>query len=493
MEQPRPALPTRAKRSSANEAHRLGPDAAVDLPQGLHDLAAGAGPDVLAAACRHDPTSSRHAQFVSSDVPDGPSRTLRVPRRGSLLERIDRQAGPVVVNDLRQPRSAEERALHDLGMRALVAIPVAIPQWTPGAIVFACRSVRRFDALTVGALLDSVEAWASREVVAAAPEDGTDAVQETEVGEETVVGESAEFLEICRLIAVVAKRDTTVLIQGESGTGKELLARTIHRYSPRGDRPFVRVNCAALAESLIESEMFGHRKGAFTGAIDTHKGRFQVADGGTLLLDEIGNMSLAGQAKLLRVLQEREFEPVGQSAPIKVDVRIIATTNVDLEKAIRRGGFREDLYYRLAVVPINVPPLRRRHRDILPLAEHFLRETARKRGQKAPELSGEARALLAGHDWPGNAREMRNAMEYACVVARGAAIEIADLPRSIRGDDDDGNGKPSLSLRERMTRYERELVLDAVQRAGGVRKEIARLLDIDPRNVSYFLKKHGLR
>jgi transcriptional regulator with GAF, ATPase, and Fis domain len=310
---------------------------------------------------------------------------------------------------------------------------------------------------------------------------------------ETIVGLSAETLEICRLIGIVAQQDATVLIQGESGTGKELVAKTIHRYSRRADRPFVRVNCAALTETLLESEMFGHRKGAFTGALYSHKGRFETANRGTLLLDEIGNMSLGGQAKILRVLQEREFEPVGQSSSVRVDVRIIATTNVDLEKAVSQGQFREDLYYRLAVVPIAIPPLRQRRDDILPLAEHFLGGSLLALAKPAMTLTRDIEEILLAHRWPGNARELRNAMEYAALVALGTEIRAEHLPKSVTSGAAQRDNSIHAGLRERVKSYEREIVLDALQRARGVRKDVGKILGIDPRNVGYFLGKHGIR
>ena len=468
---------------------------ALRVPEEALEAARRVGSDILTGIVCWESGQRKRALFL----PPAPEASadgrapVRIASNRSLLASVEGQPSPLVVNDLTESRFEEEQELFRDGICSYVAVGVEAPGLGPAAVVFASRAVRRFDAVTIGALLGAVEEWIQGGDASASSEAAPDEPEILPTAGETVVGESEQFLEICRLIAIVARQNTTVLIQGESGTGKEVLAKTIHRYSARAERPFVRVNCAALAETLVESEMFGHRKGAFTGAIYTHKGRFEMADGGTLLLDEIGNLSLAGQAKLLRVLQEREFEPVGQSASVKVDVRIIATTNVDLERTIADGGFREDLYYRLAVVPITVPPLRERRKDILPLAEHFLSRSLVDHGRPPVRIADEAREVLLAYDWPGNARELRNAMEYSVLVARGAEVRAEHLPghvgagRAAAGDRHDG------TLRERMLRFERQVVLDAFQRAGGVRKDIARILGIDPRNVSYFLRKHGIR
>ncbi len=448
------------------------------------------GDDIAVGLACPDPGSARHTWFLVPSMNETVGAPLHVRRGQSILGGVLQRRGPLVVNELGNPRFEEERAMAADGFRSYVALRNDTAQRGPAAAVFASRSPRRFDAVTVGALVGYLEEPGARPSSADAL---GDVAQSVSGGRDTVVGESEAFLEICRLIAIVARKNTTVLIQGESGTGKEVLAKTIHRYSDRAERPFVRVNCAALAESLVESEMFGHRKGAFTGAIATHKGRFEMADGGTLLLDEIGNLSLTGQAKLLRVLQESEFEPVGQSSSVKVDVRIIATTNVDLEREIRSGGFREDLYYRLAVVPIRVPPLRDRRKDVRPLAEHFLGRAVVDLGKPALELAPETMERLMAYDWPGNARELRNAMEYAALVARGGRILPENLPSQIDGGNGEPHDRDDGTLRERMQRFERRVVLEAFERAGGVRKDVAKILGIDPRNVSYFLRKHNIR
>ncbi|NJD08251.1 MAG: AAA family ATPase [Methylococcaceae bacterium] len=248
----------------------------------------------------------------------------------------------------------------------------------------------------------------------------------------TIIGQSSQIREVCRLIGAVAKSDATVLIQGESGTGKEIIASAIHAHSNRSRGPFVKVNCAALSETLLESELFGHVKGAFTGAIRDRRGRFKQADGGTIFLDEIGSMSPAGQAKLLRVLQEREFEPVGSSTTQPVNVRVIAATNVDLRKATALGQFRKDLYYRLNVFSIPLPPLRQRKDDLLLLAQHFVARSAQTVHKDVRGLAPETRPLLLRHDWPGNVRELENAMEHAVIVEAGALVQPESLPIDLR-------------------------------------------------------------
>jgi transcriptional regulator with GAF, ATPase, and Fis domain len=233
---------------------------------------------------------------------------------------------------------------------------------------------------------------------------------------------------VFQLADQVAPQPTTVLLTGESGSGKEVIARFIHRRSPRDNNAFVAVNCAAIPETLLESELFGHEKGSFSGATQTRRGRFELADGGTLFLDEIAEMGVGLQAKLLRVLQEQQFERIGGDRTMTVDVRIIAATNKDLDRSIANKSFREDLYYRLNVFPIHIPPLRERRDDILPLAESFLMRLSARIGKQKPSISGEAGELLRGYDWPGNARELANAIERSLIVSQSGSIDIEDLP-----------------------------------------------------------------
>jgi DNA-binding NtrC family response regulator len=299
-------------------------------------------------------------------------------------------------------------------------------------------------------------------------------------GERVVVGQSAAMQHLFALAQTVAATDSSVLIVGESGTGKEVVARFIHAESPRKDRPFVTVNCAAIPPNLLESELFGHRRGAFTGAVYSRRGSFELANGGTLFLDEIGEMPVEMQAKILRALEEREIKRVGSEDSIAVDVRIIAATNKDLEQEIKAGRFREDLYWRLNVVQLVVPPLRERPEDVVPLARHFLALYGQELKKSVPDFSGEALEALTRYDWPGNVRELRNAVERAIIFAdAGKPIRLAHLPPQIHPEPSREGAPPSKlfrTLREMELQYIRE-VLEA---CGGNRTRAAEVLGVSP-------------
>ena len=304
---------------------------------------------------------------------------------------------------------------------------------------------------------------------------------------EGLVGSSEAMRAVQKTIGMLADNNATVLISGETGTGKEVVARAIHDHGHRGRRPFVAVNCAAIPAELMESELFGHVRGAFTGAVHDRAGAFRDADKGTLFLDEIGDMSIATQAKLLRALQERVVTPVG-GKPAPVDVRVIAATHRDLRQRVRDGGFREDLFYRLHVIPIHLPPLRERIADIVPLAEHFLRQVSGKR------LAAEAAGLLVGHAWRGNVRELKNAMERAAALARGDLISASDLdfidnPRAIERDPAEW---PEEDLPSATARLEAMLVRRALEKSHGNRAEAARLLGIHRQLLYAKIKRYGL-
>lgn len=303
----------------------------------------------------------------------------------------------------------------------------------------------------------------------------------------SIVGQSEQIRAVCRLIGLVAQADATVLIQGESGTGKELVAQAVHSYSRRSNRPLITVNCAALTETLLESELFGHKKGAFTGAMQDRKGRFALADGGTIVLDEINSLSLSGQAKLLRVLQEKEFEPVGDSTTVRVDVRVAAITNADLTKEIHEGRFREDLYYRLNAFPLRLPPLRERKADIPLLARHFLQQSTAALKKQILEIAPEANALLIDYAWPGNVRELENAIEYAVILEKGSVLTPFSLPDKLQS-----KMRRRRSLKERLESVEKQIIIEALHTSNGVRTRTADLLGIDRRNLGYFLQKHAI-
>jgi DNA-binding NtrC family response regulator len=306
-----------------------------------------------------------------------------------------------------------------------------------------------------------------------------------------IVGRSRAIQDVVGTARRVAESRSTVLITGETGTGKELVARAIHNWSKQRDMPLVRVNCAALPETLIESELFGHVRGAFTGAMANKKGRFALADGGTLFLDEVGTISLTAQAKLLRVLQEREFEPLGSERTVKVDVRVIAATNRDLRKLVGEGQFLEDLYYRLNVIPISVPPLRERREDVPTLVEHFIRTHAVRAGKPVAGIAPAALAVLVDAPWPGNVRELENAVERAVVLSRNTVLQLDDVtlvsPRPEASDR-----LPSLNLKGNLDWTERETVRHALAASGGVKKDAAEAMGISQRALSYYLSKHRL-
>jgi DNA-binding NtrC family response regulator len=311
---------------------------------------------------------------------------------------------------------------------------------------------------------------------------------------EAPLGDSPGWRRVMDMVAAVAATDSTLLLTGESGTGKELLARLAHGLSPRAAGPYVRVNCAAVPLEMWESEFFGHRKGSFTGAGADREGRFQLAHRGTLFLDEVGAMPQAGQAKLLRVIQDGEFDRLGDERPTRVDVRIVAATNSDLAGEVAGGRFRSDLYYRLNVVRIEVPPLRDRPDDIHLLAARFVAEIAGRLGRQPPELGPEILDRLRAYSWPGNVRELRNVIERALILSPRGGLEALDVAPYAASAPAAGESDPTgeLNLRGALTRLEKDLVREAVRRSGGVRKEAARLLGIDARNLGYYLRKHSL-
>ena len=307
-----------------------------------------------------------------------------------------------------------------------------------------------------------------------------------------IISQSAEMTEVLSRAARVAASKATVLIQGESGTGKEQVALAIHAASPRKDGAFIAVNCAALPETLLESELFGHEKGAFTGAVQQVKGRFERADGGTLFIDEVGDIPPGVQVKLLRAIQEHAFERVGGVETIQVDTRIVAATNRNLEKLVKDGTFREDLYYRLNVVSIFIPPLRDRRSDIAPLIDHFLKKFSEENHKRIKGVSREALDLLMKYDYPGNVRELENIVEQAVVLTRGDIITREDLPFSVQEKHSEGE-LPSGNLEERVAAYEQKLIREALRKTAGVQTKAAALLGLSERNLRYKMKKHGMK
>lgn len=309
-------------------------------------------------------------------------------------------------------------------------------------------------------------------------------------GPDVIIGQSKSMKKVEELVQKVGPTDTTVLISGESGTGKELVARAIHRYSSRKGKPFVAVDCGSLVENLFESELFGHVKGSFTGATATKYGRFELANGGTLFFDEIGNISINIQTKLLRVLQEREIMKVGSSQVIKVDVRIVTATNDDLQKAVKAETFREDLFYRLSVVPIILPPLRERRDDIPLLANYFLKKYNTKRMKNIKAISGQAMKALVDYDWPGNVRELENAVERAVVLAENDVVKSSDL--LYYGLSVETDSRSDMNKTQRLVDVEREYIVKTLEMFSGHKGKTAKALGIDRKTLRAKLKRYGI-
>ncbi len=315
------------------------------------------------------------------------------------------------------------------------------------------------------------------------------AEREEEFNHYGIVGRSRVMQDVISKAELVAESRSTVLITGETGTGKELVARAIHDRSAQRARPLIKVNVAAIPETLLESELFGHVRGAFTGAMTSRRGKFALADGGTIFLDEIGTMIPALQAKLLRVLQEREFEPLGSERTERVDVRVIAATNRDLRQLVAEGKFQEDLYYRLNVIPIHIPPLRERREDIHVLVEHFVRKHAQRLGRRFERIEDRVFKLLEDYDWPGNVRELENAVERAVVLSRGPGLgaDAVSIPGAVAAQ---AGSLPSLRLHQNIEWTERETLRRALEASGGVKKDAAELMGISQRALSYYVAKY---
>ncbi|NTV61098.1 MAG: sigma-54-dependent Fis family transcriptional regulator [Chlorobiaceae bacterium] len=314
-------------------------------------------------------------------------------------------------------------------------------------------------------------------------------------GFQGIVSQSSAMDQVLNIAGRVASSNAAVLITGETGTGKELVAKAVHFSGSRRDKPFIVVNCAALPETLLESELFGHEKGAFTGADRMRRGRFELAQGGTLFIDEVGEIPLSLQVKLLRVLQEKTFERVGSSTPLEADVRIVAATNRDLESMIRQGSFRADLYYRLNVVSIRIPPLRGRREDIPPLVDAFLQRFSKENGKQITGISREAMDALMKYSWPGNVRELENIVQQSVVLSRSSTITRDDLPIRVSEPHPEGSGPEVMqgSFTEKVEAFEQAMILGALKDAGNIQTRAAEMLGISERHLRYKLKKYGMK
>ena len=391
-------------------------------------------------------------------------------------------------------RNVESLAASEV--RSLLCVPLSVFQRMIGCIYLdSTNSANRFHE-------DHLQLMAAVAGVSAVALDNARRVQwleeenqrlSTEVRQEqSLVGDSPRMKDVYQFLARVGPAESTVLIGGESGTGKELAARSLHLNSRRCNKPFMAINCAAIPENLLETDLFGHEKGSFTGAVGQKKGRLELADGGVVFLDEIGELAPTLQVKLLRVLQEREFERVGGTHPIKIDVRLIAATNRDLEAAVRKGEFRQDLYYRLAVVNLTMPPLRERREDIPMLTRHFIQKDSKRCKIKPKPVSREAMAALVNYEWPGNVRELENAIERALVMGSSDMVLLEDLPESVVEQNSPAEmheGKYHASVKE----FKKQLIVDAVEQTGGNYVEAAAILSVHPNYLHRLIRNLGLK
>lgn len=441
---------------------------------------------------------TRLADVLTQALIDLGYRALPAGTVAEALEILARETVDLVMTDLRLPGADGRSLLHQVRQR-----------WpdTPVIMITAFASVRdavelvkegAFDYIAKPFEIEDVAATVARALRLSEVVKDNERLRgelEGRYSFEQLIGTSPPFRRVIEQVTEVCESKATVLLTGESGTGKEVVARAIHYNSPRRKKPFVALNCAAIPENLLESELFGHVKGAFTGAVGNRSGRFAAADQGTLLLDEIGDMPIMIQAKILRVLQERAFEPVGSSQTQYVDVRLIAATHVDLRQAVAEGRFREDLFYRLNVFPIELPALRDRRDDIPALAAHFLAQFSEELGKRVVNFTPVAIDAMLRYRWPGNIRELQNCIERAVIVARGPTIDLPELPRYLFEDNsrpDDGTKLPG-DLDRELESIERRYITDALNQTGGVQVKAAALLGIAERSLWHRMKKLGIK
>ena len=426
------------------------------------------------------------------------ARTVEVSN--TVVRQVVGERSAVLANDIIESGFSSSESLRAARISSLMCVPLVLFGRVVGVIYLTATDPGTHfdeDQLRLVTVISGVAAVAlnnARHVEQLESEN--DLLRAESRIEHGMVGESEAMRKVYQFIARVAPTDTTVLIRGESGTGKELAAQAVHQNSPRRERPFVAINCAALAETLLESELFGHERGAFTGALAQKKGKLEVADGGTLFLDEVGEMSPAMQAKLLRVLQEREFERVGGTRTIRVDVRVVTATNRDLEEAVKQGGFRQDLYYRLNVVSFEMPPLRERRDDIPLLANYFAAKYGAKFKRKVTGLAAKARECLAAYDWPGNVRELENAIERAVVLGSTERILPEDLPETILEAELTSPGAsptPVTKYHDAVRESKKQLILRALEQHGGSFTEAARSLGVHPNYLHRLIRNLNLR
>ncbi len=409
------------------------------------------------------------------------------------MEAVTRGDVDLLITDLKMPRLSGEELLKGVTSQ-FPTLPVIILTGH-GTIESAVQAMHdgAYDFLTKPVNLDRLSLLVKRALASRELAQQNRAMQEElerRSGFASIIGRSAEMRQVFEIVRQVAPSRSSVLLTGESGSGKEMIAEALHYNSPRKDKPFIKVHCAALTESLLESELFGHEKGAFTGAIARKRGRFELAHLGTLFLDEIGEINQNVQIKLLRVLEEKRFERVGGEETVDVDVRLIAATNRDLKEAITRGAFREDLYYRLNVVNIHIPPLRERKEDIPLLAAAFLREFSQENGKSLEGIDAKARLALYNYPWPGNVRQLRNSIESAVVLAKSSTITLDDLPPNIRGET--GGDLLRLPVGASLADVEKEVIRSTLAREGGNKSRTAEILGIGRKTLHRKIEEFGL-
>jgi two-component system response regulator AtoC len=426
---------------------------------------------------------------------------LEAATGGEVVEQVKESSPDLVIMDVRMPELDGIEALQKVKASSPHTAVLIMTAFGTSNAAIKAMELGAFDYVTKPFELDKISHTVKRafqyQDLSAEVEVLRDEISSL-VQTERIVGNSGAMQEVYKTVGKVAKADATVLITGESGTGKELVAEALHYNSSRRSGPLVKVSCAALPETLLEAELFGHEKGSFTGAMATRKGRFELADKGTIFLDEIAEMSLATQTKLLRVLQERKIERVGSSLPIKVDIRVLCATNKDLQKQVDQSKFRDDLYYRLNVINIHMPALRDRKEDIPPLVEHFLAKHRYSASAQPSTISEEALKRLMEYDWPGNVRELENVVERAVVLSRGQVITSRELPFGDHDAEHDGEGEgeeipvEKSFFKRSVAQYEKDLIMKALRDANGNRSKAADMLGIYRRLLYAKIKEFGL-
>ncbi len=425
-----------------------------------------------------------------------PGEAGAVKVSGTVVRRAFQEGVALLYSDIIEEQIPETASLAESMARSLICAPLLVFEGILGVIYLDSANPRiRFDEQHLQLMLAVARIAAgaiesARQIAQLRSENRS--LQEGFQIEHDMIGESAEMNRVYQFVAKVAPTDMTVLIRGESGTGKELVAHAIHRNSARADKAFVAINCAALTETLLEAELFGYEKGAFTGAVAQKKGKLESADGGTVFLDEVGEIAPGIQAKLLRALQTRRFERVGGTRPVEVDIRVIVATNRDLEQAMRDGGFRQDLYYRINVLALTMPPLRERREDIPLLAAYFTAQACRNAKRGFMGISTRARSLLMRYDWPGNVRELENAIERAVVLGSGEQIQPEDLPEALL--ESDAGASPSIGgYHHAINELKKDLIVKAVARANGNYTEAAKLLGLHPNHLHRIIRNMGIK